>query len=292
MLRPKQCQDPTWTSSFEFHRGTRTFFFSCPQRNKRCYRECRSSNHKLLSWSSVFEQIQSWFFVFGGPSSFHLRLLFPSWSCPACAFTQADLLKWGHLQAHAQLIFRVQMCFELLSSSFVWLWRCTKCLTLFTKRASTKICFIKLHHYWFTVLLLFLFGARPDSKASNCSIPILQWLGRWLQWFRASLASTHLSHLHLWSRPLSHLSLRLWPPDSKGMEDDGLSETYLWSFFVFHRSPSRSFKAKIEKSDLLIGSSPRDSGCIRQKLANTATEAPLSTVCIYPLDGRMLCRSV
>ena len=88
---------------------------------------------------------------------------------------------------------------------------------------------------------------------------------QWLQWFRASLASTHLSHLHLWSRPLSHLSLRLWPPDSKGMQDDGLSETYLWSFFVFHRSPSRSFKAKIEKSDLLTGSSPRDSGCIRHE---------------------------
>ena len=131
---------------------------------------------QVVSWSSVFEQIQSWVFVFGGPSSFHLRLLFPSWSCPACAFTQADLLKWDHLQAHAQLMFGVQMCFELLSSSFVWLWRCTKCLTLFTKRASTKICFIKLRHYCFTVLLLFLFGARPDSNAGNCSIPILQWL--------------------------------------------------------------------------------------------------------------------
>ena len=33
MLRPKQCQDPTWTFSFEFHQGTRTFFFSCPKRN-------------------------------------------------------------------------------------------------------------------------------------------------------------------------------------------------------------------------------------------------------------------
>ena len=160
-----------------------------------CFWSCRRrySNHQLLSWWIVLIQTQSWVVVFRGPSSFHLRLLFPSWSCPACAFMQADLLKWDyirlylnvcmsaclHLQGHPQLIVGVQKCFELLSSSFLsfWLWRCTKSLTLFTKSASTTNSFMKLRHYCFTLLLLFLFGARPDSKAGNCSIRILQWHG-------------------------------------------------------------------------------------------------------------------